>query len=79
MEYFEAENVDDLARHMSRLYHDSERCHTLAENTCKFNEKYNWARQGETYIQLVTHLALQNRQAPIEKNLAPDPLKNEPL
>ncbi len=79
VEYFEAENAHDLAEHLSRLCDDPQRRRTLAANTYKFNEKYNWTRQGEIYTLLIRTLASQNAPPRTETNLVSDPLNNEPL
>lgn len=57
VEFFAPEDVEDLGHHLAILYHDPERRRVLAQNTSNFNQKYNWAGEGEKYVQLVKQFA----------------------
>jgi len=56
VEFFTAENGDELADCIRRLYHDRRRLAELAHNVQQFNQLYNWEQQKEGYIQLVSTL-----------------------
>lgn len=57
VEFFNPEDVDDLARHIRLLYHNRARVRQLGETILKFNRQYNWASESEKYAQLVEALA----------------------
>ncbi len=57
VEFFDPENVDDLARHIRALYHDRARLRDLAGNTARFRQQYSWASQSAGYVRLVDDLA----------------------
>lgn len=62
VEFFESENINDLARHLKILCTDIARRHTLAQNTNRFNQKYNWSSQGANYLELVAQLGAPRAQ-----------------
>ena len=53
VEFFEAENIADLAAHISRLYRESARRRQLVENSERFNSVFNWPRQKDAYVRFV--------------------------
>jgi glycosyltransferase involved in cell wall biosynthesis len=57
LEFFESENVSDLARHIIRLYRDRERLQQLVSNSSQFNSLYNWPRQKDDYVRFVEQIA----------------------
>jgi len=56
VEFFEPGNVDDLARCITRLYHNPDRMAALAQGSQEFNRRYNWAKISEEYVSLVDQL-----------------------
>ncbi len=56
VEFFEPGNVDDLVRCILVLYKDPERLALLAQNSEKFNQRYNWTSIGAEYVALVERL-----------------------
>ncbi|HZQ08640.1 MAG TPA: glycosyltransferase family 4 protein [Anaerolineae bacterium] len=78
VEFFTPEDINDLAQHLRILYRNPERREQLAQNTGKFNQKYNWTLQGERYVQLVKSLAKQSDKPGVEVSLAPEPLPHHP-
>lgn len=77
VEFFTPEDEADLGHHLSILYHDPERVRILAQNTSNFNQKYNWANQGEKYVMLVNRLALSAAAAPTENSLPHELLERQ--
>lgn len=57
VEFFAAEDVDDLVRAISKLYRDRERLNELACGITRFNQQYSWAAQSAGYVRLVERLA----------------------
>jgi glycosyltransferase involved in cell wall biosynthesis len=57
VEFFQSEDVEDLARHMCRLYHDAARRKQLAVNSERFNSIYNWPAQKRAYVSFVERIA----------------------
>ncbi len=53
VEFFQSEDVEDLARHICRLYHDEDRRKELAVNSDRFNSVYNWPVQKHAYVRFV--------------------------
>ncbi len=62
IEFFNAEDADDFAKHIRLLYHNRARLDLLAENILKFNRQYNWASEAEKYVQLVESLTRRAEQ-----------------
>jgi glycosyltransferase involved in cell wall biosynthesis len=56
VQFFTPGNVDELADCILTLYHDRTRLASLARNTVKFSERYNWSNQRENYLRLVERL-----------------------
>lgn len=56
LEFFIAEDVEDLARCIQTLFHNSNRLNELAVNIQKFNRQYDWETQKLKYINLVNNL-----------------------
>ena len=57
VEFFTAENVEELAQSIQMLYDDRTRLGELASNIQKFNQRYSWAAQKTGYVNLVKGLA----------------------
>jgi glycosyltransferase involved in cell wall biosynthesis len=57
VEFFQPEDIQDLARHICRLYHDEDRRKQLALNSDAFNSVYNWALQKRAYVRFVEQVA----------------------
>jgi glycosyltransferase involved in cell wall biosynthesis len=57
IEFFAAEDVEELARCIRTLYHNRSRLDELACNIQRFNQRYNWASQKIKYANLVKALA----------------------
>ncbi|MFQ5612899.1 MAG: glycosyltransferase family 4 protein [Anaerolineae bacterium] len=57
VEFVAADNVDELAESILKLYRDRSRRETLAKNIHKFNEQYNWTRLSNDYVALIERLA----------------------
>jgi glycosyltransferase involved in cell wall biosynthesis len=57
VEFFTAEDVEELARCIQTLYHNRTRLDGLAHHIQKFNQRYNWASQKVEYVNLVKGLA----------------------
>jgi glycosyltransferase involved in cell wall biosynthesis len=53
VEYFDPENVSDLALHIIRLYRDEDRRKLLIRNSEVFNGTYNWSSQKSAYIRFI--------------------------
>ncbi|MCQ3936003.1 MAG: hypothetical protein DPW18_03030 [Chloroflexi bacterium] len=62
VQFFAPDNVDDLAGCILSLYRDRARLSALARNIVKFNEKYNWQRVSEDYVNLVNRLGTNGRR-----------------
>jgi len=56
VEFFTAEDVEDLARKIKLLYNDRERLASLAKNAEKFIQQYSWANVAAGYVKLVASL-----------------------
>ena len=56
VEFFEPDDVDDLARCIRMLNKSPERLADLAQGSKKFNQKYNWSKIGAEYVALVERL-----------------------
>jgi len=59
VEFFNPEDIEDLAAHIRRLCFDRERCRQLSGNSDSFNVVYNWPRQRESYVRFVEQTVLQ--------------------
>jgi glycosyltransferase involved in cell wall biosynthesis len=57
VKYYEPENADELARCIVDLYECPEERQRLVRNASKFYEKYNWRRQAEAYLGLLSSVA----------------------
>jgi glycosyltransferase involved in cell wall biosynthesis len=57
VEFFESEDVGDLARHIVHLYRDKERRKQLVSNSGEFNTVYSWPRQKDAYVRFVEQVA----------------------
>lgn len=57
VEFFEPNDVDDLARCIRILYENPQRLAELREGCERFNQRYNWTRIGAEYVALVERLA----------------------
>ncbi|MBN1449866.1 MAG: glycosyltransferase family 4 protein [Anaerolineales bacterium] len=57
VEFFTAENLDELIERIRELYHNRSRREELSHNIQKFNQNYNWKKQKIAYINLVERLA----------------------
>ena len=53
VEFFEPQNVEDLARCIRLLYREPDRLTALALGSQKFNKRYNWKKTSELYVNLV--------------------------
>ena len=56
VQFFTPGSVEELAHCIRELYHDRARLATLAENTERFNQRYNWSSQSADYVRLVDRL-----------------------
>jgi glycosyltransferase involved in cell wall biosynthesis len=56
VEFFEPNNVHDLARCIRLLYSSPERLAALARGCESFNQQYNWSKTGAVYVALVDRL-----------------------
>ncbi len=56
VEYFSAENVEDLAASILKLYHQPARRAELAQKADAFNQRYNWAKLSVEYVDLINSL-----------------------
>jgi glycosyltransferase involved in cell wall biosynthesis len=56
VEFFPAEDVEELAHCIRTLYHNRSRLDELACNIQKFSQRYNWASQKVEYVNLVKGL-----------------------
>lgn len=63
VEFFEPGNVADLARCIRKLYNERDRLGELAQGCRKFNQRYNWAKISEEYVELLEQL--RNGKEPI--------------
>jgi glycosyltransferase involved in cell wall biosynthesis len=61
VEYFTAENVDELVACILKLYRDPTRRATLVKNSDTFNQRYNWTRLSAEYVDLVNHLHIPKK------------------
>ena len=57
VEFFRSEDVEDLAHHICRLYHDENRRKQLAVNSDRFNSVYNWSVQKNAYVRFIEQTA----------------------
>jgi glycosyltransferase involved in cell wall biosynthesis len=57
VEFFEPEDVNDLAQHILRLYRDRSRLTELVNNSGRFNTLYSWSRQKDAYVRFVERIA----------------------
>jgi glycosyltransferase involved in cell wall biosynthesis len=57
VEFFTAENVDELAHSIQELNNNRLRLHELACNIRQFTQRYDWATQKAGYVGLVKSLA----------------------
>jgi len=53
VEFFEPEDVNDLAYHILHLYRNQDRRQQLANSCQRFNSIYNWPRQKAAYVRFV--------------------------
>jgi glycosyltransferase involved in cell wall biosynthesis len=56
VQYFTAEDVDDLAGCILSLYSDRQRLSALAQHSDSFNQGFNWSKVGADYVALVERL-----------------------
>jgi glycosyltransferase involved in cell wall biosynthesis len=56
VEYFTAENVNELAANILKLYHDPTYRAALAKNADTFNQRYNWSKLSLEYVNLIDSL-----------------------
>ena len=56
VEFFSPGDVDELSESIRLLYSDSARRTELIENSDEFNQRYNWARVSNEYVDLVERL-----------------------
>jgi glycosyltransferase involved in cell wall biosynthesis len=56
VEFFTPGDVDDLARCLLTLYHDRSRLEELARGAEVFNQRYNWEKLGNEYVDLIDRL-----------------------
>lgn len=56
VEFFTADNVDELVACIRKLYRDPVRRAALVQNANRFNEQYNWTKLGGEYAALVERL-----------------------
>jgi glycosyltransferase involved in cell wall biosynthesis len=56
VEFFEPNDVDDLARCIRALYGNPQRLAELRDGCERFNQRYNWTRIGAEYVALVERL-----------------------
>ncbi|GAB4446207.1 MAG: hypothetical protein Fur0044_42450 [Anaerolineae bacterium] len=56
VEYFTAENVEELAASILKLYHHPARRAELAQKADVFNQSYNWAKLSSEYVKLIDSL-----------------------
>jgi glycosyltransferase involved in cell wall biosynthesis len=62
VEFFEPDDVNDLARCIRLLYNGSERMAELREGSKEFNQRYNWPRISAEYVALVERLGDHRHQ-----------------
>ncbi|HSB67284.1 MAG TPA: glycosyltransferase family 4 protein [Anaerolineales bacterium] len=63
VEYFAAEDIEDLARCIKSLYHNRLHLSDIARSIQKFNECYNWTSHQNVYVNLVKELTLHKSQS----------------
>ncbi len=56
VEYFTAEDVDELAASILKLYRNPDHRATLIKNSDAFNQRYNWHKLGAEYANFVANL-----------------------
>jgi glycosyltransferase involved in cell wall biosynthesis len=56
VEFFSPGDVDELSKSIRHLYSDSARRTELIQNSDEFNQRYNWARVSNEYVDLVDRL-----------------------
>jgi glycosyltransferase involved in cell wall biosynthesis len=59
IEYYEPENVDDLARALVKLALDRERRELLARKAAGFFEEHSWKVQQQRYLELLDRLRME--------------------
>jgi glycosyltransferase involved in cell wall biosynthesis len=57
VEFFNPNDIQDLARHICRLYRDKVRRSQLVRNAEQFNSLYNWSHQRDAYVKIVEQIA----------------------
>jgi glycosyltransferase involved in cell wall biosynthesis len=67
VEFFESENVDQLAAAMVRLKQDSTRREELIRNGLKYVQEHNWAIKKRDYLNLLDELASHSRPTRAEE------------
>jgi glycosyltransferase involved in cell wall biosynthesis len=63
VDYFTAEDIEDLARCIQSLYHNSAHLRDIAQNIQKFNECYSWTTHQNVYVNLIKELTLHKSQS----------------
>jgi glycosyltransferase involved in cell wall biosynthesis len=63
VEFFTAEDIEDLARCIQSLYHDREHLSDIARSIQKFNIRYNWTSHQMVYVNLIKELTLHKSQS----------------
>ncbi|MBI5030196.1 MAG: glycosyltransferase family 4 protein [Chloroflexi bacterium] len=66
VEFFESENVEELAQRIVYLFNHAERRQELVHNSSCFNSQFNWTSQREKYARLVEHLNDRQHSQPNE-------------
>ena len=56
VQFFTAENVDELADCIQELYTNRQQLTVLAQNANKFNQQYNWTSVGAEYVRLIKRI-----------------------
>jgi len=56
VQFFKPEDVNDLAHCIRLLYRDRARLAQLAQNSDKFNQRYNWTMVSANYLELVDRI-----------------------
>lgn len=65
VEFFTAEDIEDLARCIQLLYHDRVRLGEIAQSIKRFNESYNWTSHQNGYVNLIKELTQHKSQQSI--------------
>jgi glycosyltransferase involved in cell wall biosynthesis len=73
IQFFESENVDDLAAKILELMHDSARCDTLRARGMSFVQQNNWDVKKNEYLDLVERLVKRQLNQPTPSSDAKKP------